>query len=130
MWYVYQENTKFYNMGESDVIIMKGSRIQDARKTAGYTQQSLADELGVSVRTVTFWEAGERTPSLELLVKLADILHVSTDYLLGRDAVIADSLPFPETIAAHTDGPMTPELQAEIEAIARKVMEKYLKDRH
>lgn len=101
--------------------------LQKARKNAGYTQQELAEKLGVSVRTITNWEAGDRSPSLEALVTLAKILGVSTDYLLGNETRPQADAAQPDDIAAHTDSEMSPELKAEIEEIARKVFEKYAK---
>ncbi|MBQ7119558.1 MAG: helix-turn-helix transcriptional regulator [Oscillospiraceae bacterium] len=47
------------------------------------TQKNLADRIGVTKSVVSFYELRERTPSPEVLVKLATIFHVSSDYLLG-----------------------------------------------
>lgn len=109
---------------------MFGERLKAVRNARKETQRDMAERLGVTVRTIANWEAGDRTPTIEMLSQIASTYSVTTDYLLGMDSAKKPDLPFPETIAAHTDGPMTPELQAEIEAIARKVMEKYLKDKH
>ena len=48
------------------------------------TQPDMASILGLSVRNYQRVEYGEIEISLENLVKVADVLHVSTDYLLGR----------------------------------------------
>jgi transcriptional regulator with XRE-family HTH domain len=50
------------------------------------TQQALADCLFVSRQTVSSWETGRNLPNLEMLANLAQVLGVSTDYLLGRAA--------------------------------------------
>ncbi|MBQ6698831.1 MAG: helix-turn-helix transcriptional regulator [Oscillospiraceae bacterium] len=47
------------------------------------TQKDLADRIGVTKSVVSFYELRERTPSPEVLIKLATIFHVSSDYLLG-----------------------------------------------
>ena len=60
--------------------ILKKLRLQD-----GLTQQQLAERLGVTKSVVSYYELHERTPSPEILVKLASIFHVSTDHLLGLD---------------------------------------------
>ena len=48
------------------------------------TQIRVADAVGVALRTYQGYEQGEREPSLSVLVKLADALDITTDYLLGR----------------------------------------------
>lgn len=60
-------------------------RLRTLRKENGLTAQYMADKLELSLRAYQFYESGKREPSLQTLVKIADILIVSTDYLLGRD---------------------------------------------
>ena len=60
-----------------------GARLAALRKAAGYTQQQLADELGVSRRMVAYYETESEHPPANLLVDLARVLSVSTDELLG-----------------------------------------------
>lgn len=62
-----------------------GLRLKTLRKQAGLTQQQLAVQLGITKSVVSFYELQERSPSPDVLVKLAQIFHVSTDYLLGLD---------------------------------------------
>lgn len=59
-------------------------RLKQARKKTGLTQQKIADNLGISLNAYQKYEQAERSPSLDTLVKLADLLGVTTDYLLGR----------------------------------------------
>lgn len=59
-------------------------RLRAARVQNKLTQQAMADRLGVSLNGYQKYEQGERQPPLDTLVKIADILDVSTDYLLGR----------------------------------------------
>ena len=49
------------------------------------TQAQLAARVGVTKSVVSFYELQERTPSPDVLIKLARIFHVSADYLLGLD---------------------------------------------
>ena len=58
--------------------------LQAARKAKGLTQQDLADFLGIGRVTYARYENGDRQPDYETLLKLANYLDVSTDYLLGR----------------------------------------------
>lgn len=62
-----------------------GTRLKNLRKQAGLTQQQLATQLGITKSVVSFYELQERSPSPEVLIKLASIFHVSADYLLGLD---------------------------------------------
>ncbi|WP_337366367.1 helix-turn-helix transcriptional regulator [Phascolarctobacterium sp.] len=63
-------------------------RLREKRMEAGLTQQKISDLIGVALRTYQCYEGGTRSPSYDLLVKIADILNVSTDYLLCRDNFI------------------------------------------
>lgn len=60
-----------------------GKRLRDARISRGITQEELAVCLGLaSKQHISRMENGERSCSVDLLVELSCILHVSTDYLL------------------------------------------------
>ena len=60
-----------------------GNTLKELRTQNGMTQQQLATQIGVSKSVVSYYELQERTPSPEILLKLASIFHVSSDYLLG-----------------------------------------------
>lgn len=60
-----------------------GNKLKELRTQAGLTQKQLADQIGITKSVVSFYELRERTPSPDILVKLAAVFHVSTDYLLG-----------------------------------------------
>lgn len=64
---------------------MFGTRLNQTRKDRGFTAQKMADMLSISIRTYRNYESEHSSPSLESLVKIADILNVSVDYLLCRD---------------------------------------------
>ena len=59
-------------------------RLNQTRKQKGFTAQQMADLLHVTLRTYRNYESGTTNPSFTILVRIADILGVSTDYLLGR----------------------------------------------
>lgn len=60
-----------------------GKRLRDARISRGITQEELAVCLGLaSKQHISRMENGERSCSVDLLIELSCILHVSTDYLL------------------------------------------------
>ena len=60
-----------------------GTRLKELRIRAGLTQKQLGEQIGVTKSVVSFYELRERTPSPEILIKLATVFHVSSDYLLG-----------------------------------------------
>lgn len=60
------------------------------RIKAGYTQDSLAETLGISRSAVSMYENGNREPDLETLERIADLFHVDMDYLVGRSTLSAD----------------------------------------
>lgn len=64
---------------------MFNSRLREMRIKRGFTQQQMADSISVALRSYQCYETGTRKPSFELLVNIADVLNISTDYLLGRD---------------------------------------------
>lgn len=66
---------------------MLGQRINELRIALGWSQVYLAEKLNISKQTVSNWENENIQPSIEMLVRLAKLFHVSTDYLLGLDSI-------------------------------------------
>ncbi|MGM0167994.1 hypothetical protein IGI39_003006 [Enterococcus sp. AZ135] len=66
-----------------------GDKLKALRKAKKMTQLDLGNRVGVSKWAITSYEQGRTSPSVEILIKLCDILDVSSDYLLG----ISDNLP-------------------------------------
>lgn len=62
-----------------------GEKVKKLRHEKDLTQQQLAELLGVAVSAISSYESGSRYPSYEVLISLARIFHVSTDYLLGLE---------------------------------------------
>ncbi|MCR5440299.1 MAG: helix-turn-helix domain-containing protein [Selenomonas sp.] len=61
-----------------------GERIRNIREDKDILQQELADAIGINVSVLSRIEKGTRQLRDDELTKIADKLHVSTDYLLGR----------------------------------------------
>lgn len=59
-------------------------RLNSTRKKKGFTAQRMAELLSIGLRTYRNYESGNREPSLSALCQIADILGVTTDYLLCR----------------------------------------------
>jgi transcriptional regulator with XRE-family HTH domain len=60
-------------------------RLVALRNTQGFTQQSLADAVGMHVNQIKKYEAGSAQPTLRAMVKLAQTLHVSLDELVFEE---------------------------------------------
>ncbi|GET71246.1 MULTISPECIES: helix-turn-helix domain-containing protein [Streptococcus] len=54
------------------------------RKEQGFTQQEIADKIGINRGSYSNWENGKREPTLENVVKLAKLFKTTTDELLGQ----------------------------------------------
>ena len=62
-----------------------GKRLKEARERKGITQAALAKAASIGESTVSFYESGKREPNYETLIKLANILDTTPNYLLtGR----------------------------------------------
>ena len=60
-----------------------GQKLKELRIHSGLTQKQLAERMGVSKSVISYYKLQERSPSPEILIQLASIFHVSSDYLLG-----------------------------------------------
>ncbi|MBQ9518556.1 MAG: helix-turn-helix transcriptional regulator [Firmicutes bacterium] len=60
-----------------------GERLHNLRKEKRLTQKQVAELIGVQNSIISFYEVGERIPSPQMIIKLAAVFHVSTDYLMG-----------------------------------------------
>lgn len=61
------------------------NRLKNLREKNGYLQKFVADKLGIRSNTLSGYENGTRSPDPEMLVELANLYNVTTDYLLGHD---------------------------------------------
>ena len=81
---------------------MLGQRINELRIAMGWSQVQLAEKLNISKQTVSNWENENIQPSIEMLVRLAKLFHVSADYLLGLDNIPTISVDgLPNAFIAH-----------------------------
>ena len=62
-----------------------GQRLKKLRQELGVSQSYLAENIGVSVQSVSNWECDTTMPDISQIVPLAAILGVSTDFLLGNE---------------------------------------------
>ena len=81
---------------------MLGTRIKELRKEFGMSQVELALRMEVTKQTISNWENENIQPSVDMLVGLANVFNVTTDYLLGLDDVPRLSIEgLPLSFAAH-----------------------------
>lgn len=76
------------------------TNIKRARENSGLQQKECAEKLGVTLRAWQNYEQGTREPKFELLCQIADLFHVTTDYLLDRN-VKPPATPLDEFITSE-----------------------------
>ena len=84
---------------DEGVAMALGERIRELRKERGWSQAELGKRIGTDSQYVSRYKTGRITPSVDALVRLADILEVSTDYLV-RDG--APARPWRATTSASS----------------------------
>ena len=62
-----------------------GKKIMELRKKNGFSQEELADKVGVTRQTISKWELGETSPDLKQAKELSNIFKVSLDELVDND---------------------------------------------
>jgi transcriptional regulator with XRE-family HTH domain len=60
------------------------TRLKEIRREKKLTQEQLGKKVNVTKVSISGYESGNRTPDMETLQKIADVLEVSVDFLLGR----------------------------------------------
>ena len=89
-----------------------GDRLREVRAFRGITQEQLAEMADTSRAMIGRYETTDQLPALDTLVRIADALGVSTDYLLGRtetmDAAFTGQYVAPERPACVDRMPKNP----------------------
>lgn len=67
----------------SDLLHHMGSRIMNRRKELNMKQEEVAEQAGLSLQTISSAERGKKALRPENILKISEVLHVSTDYLLS-----------------------------------------------
>ena len=76
--------------------------IRRLRLEHGLSQVAFAKQMNVTKQCVSNWENDNVLPSVEMLVRIADFFHVSTDLLLGRESArVLDVSALPDEAVAH-----------------------------
>lgn len=77
-----------------------GNSLFQARKKSSYSQEEVAEQLGISRQTVSKWETGETVPDIRQCQKMALLYHVSLDELIRFDL---DTCEIQEAIEKTSD---------------------------
>lgn len=106
-------------------------KIMTLRKKSGWSQEELAEQLGVSRQAVSKWEGAQSTPDLERVLRMAQLFGVSTDYLLKDELEEADTTEEPAVSAADAVRTVTLEeanafLRAKEETVGRIALGTFL----
>lgn len=68
--------------------MINGKRLKELRIGRGLTQTALGDIIDVTKASICCYEKGTRTPTIENLIDLVNFFGVSSDYLIGNDAIV------------------------------------------
>lgn len=78
--------------------LLFGERLHSRRTTLGFTQEYVSGEAGIGLRFYQMVERGEKSVSLDTLIRLSKVLTISTDYLLFGDSSYTLDNPLTETL--------------------------------
>lgn len=92
-----------------------GDRIRETRKKQGLTQEQLSEKIDITLEYMSQIERGLKTPSMQVFIKLVEILDVSADYLL-RDSVSTRNLYGDRQVGAKLER-LTPKQRVALEAL-------------
>ena len=100
-------------------------RLKELRKKANFTQVEVAEKLGISQPAYASWERGVKKPTQENLVKIAQVLNVSVDYLVGNSEERIDELDNIELLFRMNSKGLT----AQEKVIFKKEMIEFMEER-
>ena len=83
-------------------------KIMQLRKKAGWSQEELAEQLGVTRQSVSKWEGAQSLPDLEKILQMSRLFGVSTDFLLKDELEPESSDPAPDTPALRRPPRISP----------------------
>ena len=61
------------------------TRLKELRSEHNLSQQALSKKIGVTQKTIDFWEKGINEPKASYIIRLAKFFNITTDYLLGLE---------------------------------------------
>ena len=104
-----------------------GDRLRETRTLRQITQEQLSEMADITRTMIGRYETTDQLPALDTLVRIADALGTSTDYLLGRTDTM--DAPFvPNYVAPPKPPRRMPRSAAELESFIREITTEILKD--
>lgn len=94
--------------------------IRKYRKSLGFTQEQLAERLGITLAAVSKWERGSSEPDLAYIMDLAEVFHVSVDALIGFSMHSTDAAAEAERIEGLADEAPIEQIIEEYETALKK----------
>lgn len=79
-------------------LLLFGERLHSRRDVLNFTQEFVSEKAGISLRFYQMIERGEKSVSLDTLIRLSDVLRISVDYLLFGDLAYSHENPLTETL--------------------------------
>ncbi len=73
-----------------------GEKIQQLRKASGFSQEQLAEMVGVSRQAISKWETDQSSPEIENILLLSKVFTISTDELLGNGISVNAEVTAPQ----------------------------------
>lgn len=98
-----------------------GKRLLEARKRKGVSQEDIANDLGTKGPVIGRYERDEMKPSIDVAAKMAELLDVSLDYLVGKTDVHLDGKVLNRIVEIQ-------KLNAEEEKTVFSLLDVYLRD--
>ena len=83
---------------ERENTMILADKIIDLRKKNGWSQEELAEKLGVSRQSISKWESAQSVPDMNRILAMSRLFGVSTDYLLKDELVPEDAAPASGTV--------------------------------
>ena len=101
------------------------NRLKSTRERRGLTQEQVSEKINVEIGTLSGYERAYRKPSPDMLLKLADLYGVSTDYLLGRvdnpvDKLVPITTEPLDQNATYMNDPVTDDIVDNLKLMSRE----------
>ena len=119
----------WYTTYGSDFMGRFGDKLREVRTLRGITQEQLAEMADTSRAMIGRYETTDQLPALDTLVRIADALGVSTDYLLGRTEAM--DAPFAGEFVRPSKPPRPgrmPKTAGELAAFVREIVDETLNE--
>lgn len=96
--------------------------MRELRKKCGYTQEDVSLHLNIQRQTYCNYENASRTPPLDIIIALAELYHVSIDYLICGEKEAAAPAPAPAVLLNETEQALVSEFSLLPEQSQKDVM--------